>query len=515
MKTTKNAIVLALGLLLLPALAAAQDDKKPERGMVDFGVRQVWGDVYGRPDLPFQPGIQNSKFNEYRDIRNGFFIKRFRLDFEDVLGSKNYVTLQSQRAIYKDQSYLASFGRWGKYKIQFRYDEIPHTFTNTARTLFTSTAPGVFTISPFLRTSLQAAQALTTLPNTIQTQVVPGMQFITPALLRRNGSLLASYSPSDSWTVWTSFSREHMSGTRPLGAIFNSSPSAATTGGDGVEIPEPINYNTTNFRIGTEYAREQWGVQLSYLGSFFQNNITSVTFDNPFRTTDCVQPTGCTAATQGPAVGRLDLYPDNSAHYLTFAGAFDLGKRIRLMASINPGWLRQNDSFLPYTSNSILQAGTGALPSSSLDGKKQTLAMNYTFVATPFKKFQFKAGYRQYDYNNDTPVRNFTPVQGDFTAASLTSPVENTPFGYNRKTFEATGNYYFGKKSSFKAGYVGEWMDRTHRDVEHSGENAFITALDLVPHKDFSFRVSYKHAVRNPEEYDDEAQTVEIGRAHV
>src|SRR3954453_5085782 len=165
MKTTNRTIVLALGLLLLPVLVAAQDDKKPERGMVDFGVRQVWGDVYGRPDLPVKLGIQNSKFNEYRDIRNGFFIRRFRLDFEDVLGSKNYVSLQSQRAIYKDQSYLASLGRWGKYKLQFRYDEIPHTFTNTARTLYTSTAPGVYVISPFLRTSLQAGQALTSLPS--------------------------------------------------------------------------------------------------------------------------------------------------------------------------------------------------------------------------------------------------------------------------------------------------------------------------------------------------------------
>src|SRR6185369_17612114 len=65
--------------------------------------------------------------------------------------------------------------------------------------------------------------------------------------------------------------------------------------------------------------------------------------------------------------------------------------------------------------------------------------------------------------------------------------------------------YYFGKKSSFKAGYIGDWMDRTHRDVEHSLENSFISSLDLVPSKDFSFRVSYRHAVRDPEAYEDDA----------
>lgn len=508
MKITNRTIVFALGLLLLPVVVAAQDDKKPERGQVEFGVRQVWGDEYGRPDLPFRPGIQNSKYNEYRDVRNGFFIRRFRVDLQDFLGTKNYASLQSRNSIYKDQSYLATFGRWGKYKVQFRYDEIPHTFTNTSRTLFTTTAPGVYTISPTIRATLQANQNLSSLPNMIQTQVVPGMQFITPTLERRNGSLLASYSPTAEWTLWTSVSREHMSGTRPLGAIFNSSPSASTTGGDGVEIPEPINYFTTNVRVGTEYGRESWGVQLSYLGSFFENRIDNVTFDNPFRTTDCVAsvtPTACTNATQGPATGRLDLYPDNSAHYLTFAGALGLSKKVHFMASINPGWLRQNDQFLPYTSNSVLLAREGALPAASLNGRKTTLAMNYTLVANPFKHIQLKAGFRDYDYSNDTPVRDFTPVQGDFSAPNLTSPVENTPWAYNRKTFEATGNYYFGKKSSFKAGYIGEWMDRTHRDVSHTLENTFLTSLDLVPHKDFSFRLSYRHAVRDPEAYEDDA----------
>ncbi len=521
MKNTNYAIVLTLALLLFATLGRAQDNSKPattqkpasenaeakpERGMVEFGARQFWGDEYGRPDLPFRLGVQNSKYNEYRDIRDGFFIRRGRVEIEDFLGSKNYVSFQTRSSVYRDQSYLATGGQWGVYKVLFRFDEIPHIFTNTTRTLFTTTAPGVYTISPFLRSSLQGSVALTTLPSIVQTQIVQGEQFITPELERRAGDFLASYNPTAQWTVWTSVYRQHMSGTRPLGSIFNSSPSAAITGGFGVEIPEPINYFTTNFRAGTEYGRESWGVQLNYLGSFFDNQTTSVTFDNPFRTTDCVAPSpNCTAATQGPATGRLSLYPDNTAHYLTVAGAYGLNKRIHLMASINPGWLRQNDAFLPYTSNTILEAFEGPLPSARLNGKKTTLAMNYTLVANLLKHIQFKAGFRDYDYINDTPVRSFTPVQGDFSAPNLAAPEQNTPFAYNRKTFEATGNYYFWKKSSFKAGYVGDVMDRSHRDVSHSLENSFISSLDLVPNKDLSFRVSYRYAVRDPERYFDDA----------
>src|SRR5205085_2833863 len=166
----------------------------------------------------------------------------------------------------------------------------------------------------------------------------------------------------------------------------------------------------------------RFGVQFGYTGLFFQNGIGALLFDNPFRTSDCAAPVGCTNATQGPAAGRVDLYPDNQANYLNFAGSFDLIAHIRLLASINLGWLRQDDRFLPYTTNTVLEAATNPLPAASLQGKKQTLAMNYKLIKALGQKFDIKAAYRQYDYNNDTRVLSFTPVQGDFAPADLTSP---------------------------------------------------------------------------------------------
>ncbi|MGH6630392.1 MAG: MtrB/PioB family outer membrane beta-barrel protein, partial [Burkholderiales bacterium] len=272
-------------------------------------------------------------------------------------------------------------------------------------------------------------------------------------------------------------------------------------------MPEAIDYFTNTLKVGTEYGRKDWGFQFAYVRSSFENNIDRLTVDNPYRTTDCiapgVAPNTCTTATQGPATGVMDLYPSNHADYLNFAGAFDLGRYFRLLASISPGWLRQNDAFLPYTSNSLRLAQTGPLPAASLDGNKQTLAMNYTLVASPVKKVQVKAGYRHYDYNNDTPVREFTPVVGDFGAPGLADN-ERRATSFNKKTFELTGNWFFAKRSSLKVGYEGEWFDRSHRDVAHSRENSFIAALDLSPNKTFLFRVAYRHSDRKPEHYEDE-----------
>ena len=529
----------ALLVLLLPMnLFGQQDNKKEdknetknqesEHGSVEFGVRLATGDVYGRPDLktgqclgcgtPFDPSLRTSKFNEYGDVRDGFYVPSLDLHYDSILGSKNYAWLQSQKAVYRDQSYLASFGQHGRFKAQFRYDEIPHIYTNTARTLFTQTSPGVWSYPSAIRSAMQAA-ASTDLPSLIagtgafaaggancpsptNCGVVTNSNFITPSTSRKAGTLSFSYDFNPEWNLGASFWREHQTGLRPIGLIMNSSPSASATSGFGMELPESINYFNNLFRIGTEYGKRAWSVQAAYVGSFFQNNIGQTTWDNPFFLNN--------EAVKTPLTGRMDLYPDNQAHYLTFAGAADVTKYLRFMASITPGWLRQNDSFLPYTTNTAINTcGNGtqactslsALPAASLEGSKQTLAMNYTLVTTAWKNVQLKAGYRQYDYNNNTHVHTFTPVEGD---AADAGSAQNTAFGFNRKNVEVSGEWFFGKESLVKAAYLGEWVDRSHRDAAHSLENTFLTAVDWVPVKDLLFRVSYQHSDRKPDNYQDE-----------
>jgi hypothetical protein len=576
----QHTILILLALMLVPALLSGQEkpplpaQPAPEtHGSVEFGVRGVFGKVYGRPDLPFAPGVLTSKFNEYGDRRTGFFIRKFDLHFDDVLGSKNYVDLKSQSTFYKNQSYLATFGRYRKFKFQFRYDEIPHIFTNTARSLYVQTNRGVLTILPATKQILQdrssticatppctAAQINISLPGFIATQVVPGENFITPSLQRKMGTGTVNWYLTPEWGVYFLFSRENEVGTRPIGLLFNSGPSASASGqpsnvsgrqspGTGAEVPEPIDYFTNTFKARTDYGKENWGVEFGYTGSFFRNNTKSLLFDNPFATADVgVQlipnGTGGCTTTGGlpncvigavPSRGQVDLWPDNDAHYLTFAGTFGMSKYLRFMGTINPGWLRQNDAFLPYSANSqiFFPDSTGALtipattlsllPAPSLNGKKQTLAMNYTAVFTPLKDVEVKVAYRHYDYNNNSPVLTLIPIIGDTIGGNTAATDQMTPglatsgsghttdtsgrsnIGYLKKTFELSGDWFFTKNSSVRFGYEGEWFDRSHRDVAHSVEHSFFGAVDLIPRKDVLIRFSARHQDRKPDLYEDEA----------
>ena len=268
------------------------------------------------------------------------------MKFDNVLHTKNYFALQSQSTLYRDQSYLASFGDYGKFKVQFRYDEIPHIYSNTTRTLFTQTSPGVYSYPALIRQTLQAAAPPNTLPFIINSQVVPQSNFLTPAIYRKAGTISAADNLTSHWNVNGSFFRESQKGNRPIGLIMNSSPSASTTSGYGVELPEPINYYNNLVRAGIDYGRQSLVLQGAYIGSFFQNNTSSMTWDNPFRLTD--------EQITNPLTGRMALYPDNHANYLNFAAGIDLGKYLHVTASITPGWLQKKQPFLPYNTNTAI-----------------------------------------------------------------------------------------------------------------------------------------------------------------
>ncbi len=162
--------------------------------------------------------------------------------------------------------------------------------------------------------------------------MVPQFNFITPAIIRKAGTASLSYNPTAAWNLNALFWRENERGTRPIGLIMNSSPSATATSGYGVELPEAINYYNNLVRVGTEYGK--------------RTRLTNET---------------------NPLSGRMDLYPSNYANYLSFAGATDVSKYLRFMASITPGWLRQNDPFIPYSTNTpINTCGDGTQPCTSL-----------------------------------------------------------------------------------------------------------------------------------------------------
>jgi hypothetical protein len=547
------ALLAILAVLLVPAALGAQE-QPTQHGSVELGVRGMTGDVDGRRDLQTSTplSLQTSRLNEYRDLKNGLFLRNLQASFDHILGS-NYFTIQSQNSLFNDQSWLATFGQYGKFKVQFRYDETPHIFSNTTRSLFAWSA-GAYRLSPGIRNQLWGAANInpTLITNTYDPAVataanavlMPSLAsaanavasadpFTNTALVRKGAAAGINFGPSPNWNVSFLFSRERETGTRPIGLAL----------GGGVEAPEPIDYRTDVYKAGGEYGRERWGVQFGYQGTTFENYNSTLTIDNPFSPAPNTAlnlggqcPTvaaACVTSTANGDIpktvlniggknytissvtgqGKMDLYPNNRADSLSFAGAFDLMKNVRVMASIVPGWMKQNDPFLPYTTN--LTAGASpALPAASANAEKQTLAMNYTLTSHPRKDVELTARYRSYDYNNNTPVLDLTPISNDAAVGTL-SHTANTPWSYFRKNAELTATYFLNKKNSVKVGYELEMMDREHREVSHTQENTLAASADMNPNKDLLLRVSYRHSDRISDLFDYESDDPNYAFAQV
>src|SRR5215813_7549581 len=72
-------------------------------------------------------GSHDAKFQETRDVPAGFFIQRFKVDFNHA-NSRYFLKAKGFEILQDDQRFTVELGRFGKYRTQFVWDEIPHEF---------------------------------------------------------------------------------------------------------------------------------------------------------------------------------------------------------------------------------------------------------------------------------------------------------------------------------------------------------------------------------------------------
>jgi MtrB/PioB family decaheme-associated outer membrane protein len=478
------AILLSSGVLLASQIAVAATEilDHSVKGEIEIGGSQLYGER------------GSSKFEEYREIPRGLFLDLLKLDVENKEQSRFY-QFRAKDAVEEDQNYLLRLGGYGKYEVNLEWDQLPHVFSNTGRSLFGGD-PGNLTISSLIRTTLQTAAAPAA-PDTatIRTTVNENVRGIDLRLRRDTGRVGFRYTPTPGWDIRLGYSNEGREGSRPFGANIRTNTTSAF---NTVEIPEPIDYRTHDVGASAEYATDRWSVRLGYTGSIFTNDLSSFTWDNPFRTTD--------SATLGAARGRHSLPPDNMAHNVSLSGAVNLPFASRFMGTISYGLMRQDESFLPHTINSLL--APSALPAGSLDGKIDTLLMDYVLNTRPHRDVSLTARYRYYRLDNDTPELTFLDyVQADrsVVGAGATVPDRRSlALEYTKHNAGLDVGWRPLSQISLKAGYGWERYDRKNRDANITDEHSGKAAVDLTPTDWLVLRASYLHARRRFDEYDHE-----------
>src|SRR6185369_9805362 len=107
----------ALLFVLAAAAFAASTARADTDGQATFGW-QGWNQT-----------APEAKFREFRDLPRGGFLEDFLL--RDRKGNL-YSTIWGANAVRKDQMYGLSMGRGATWRLDAKYQEIPHLFSQVA-----------------------------------------------------------------------------------------------------------------------------------------------------------------------------------------------------------------------------------------------------------------------------------------------------------------------------------------------------------------------------------------------
>ncbi len=524
---------LLIGAGAISSASAADQDMvlkappAPEAGWWWHGDVEVGGRFFlnnpsrnGTIAGPYNQGNSLAKFYEYRDLRPGPFGNIYL-----GAGSRDGlygIDFWAKNIGYDDQSYFLDMSKAGEHYVTLGWDETPHLYSTSARTLYNGVGSNYLTVPNSVRNQLwqfgsNGPQAIDT---TQVGAIVNGNAVQTDIGIRRDtGSLNYRWTPNADWDVRVDYSNMHRSGTQIQGVVFTNSPSGII-----VESPKPVHDTTQNFGTSGEYAGTSfWGKKFNFKVAYAGSVYTGDDFydvQNPFRNdanmfintgtgTGGVGTSACTTTTCAPFFARMSLWPDNSANAISGVLGADLPGNSRYTGSYVYNMMRQNQSYLPFTSNPNLFIGTtpansvAALPFTSLDGEINTLLINNAVTTQITPDLRSKLTYRYFDYQNDTAAQLFnTIVATDYVTTTTSATglaVGVSPYRKQNAGAELTWHPLRPLTTGFAYGFERYDWSRNDVDVtnEHSGKfYSTYRATDWM-----SMRASYLYSARRFENY--------------
>uniref|UniRef100_A0A831U2G5 MtrB/PioB family decaheme-associated outer membrane protein n=1 Tax=Geobacter metallireducens TaxID=28232 RepID=A0A831U2G5_GEOME len=204
-----------------------------------------------------------AKFNEYRDINSGV-TGNFAIDFArkgyylEMMG-ENFGVNTDAGDSYDTQKYSINGGRFGSFKYNLFYDELPHNFTFGAKTLFSGVGSPAL-VAP-VASNAAVATALAAYTNTFDY-----------SLDRKKYGAGLEVSLNTPFFLSARFERSEVDGLYPLGS-YNS------TYGNAKELPAPIDYATNNLYLESGYRSKDLIFTLDGTVSNFTNRYEYFTYD--------------------------------------------------------------------------------------------------------------------------------------------------------------------------------------------------------------------------------------------
>ena len=439
----------------------------PKYGQVDFGYR---GDSLSGDE---------ARYNRFRDLRDGAFVDRFRLDRETATW---FFTAEANNIGYRDQRYAATFSSIGRLKANFEWNQIPLFISNTTASLYTDRGNGVLAIDDSIQQALQDATLAGTASRdrAIASALAQARQFDMRS--RRDvGAFNLVYSVNRDVDLKFKLRNTHRTGNNLMSFGFGTSPGLTPA----LEMGVPTDDRTTDVTGQVEFANTRGLLSLGYNGSWYDNSIPLVQFDNPLRASSIVN---------GPAFGQAVLWPTNTSFAVNVNGSYKLPARTRATAAISVGRWSQDEPIASPSVNTALVSPP--LERATAETRADIVSMVYGLNSRPVKNVWLNARYRYYDYANKTP--HFTAEQAAIGDWAVTTQVHETePASFKRQTLDLDASFTPLAYLAFGAGYGREDADRTFRIFEQTTEDTLRVTMDSTGNDYVTVRAKYEFSSRS------------------
>jgi len=501
-------------------------------------------------------GNKSALFRQYKDLKNGPYLNYFEVE-ADKPDSAMFMQTFGGGAGRDDQFYGLQVGRYNDWKLRAFYNETPHTFTSTYKSIWNGVGSDNLTLQPGL------TAGNTTLPTIAATVAATGDSALS--IVRKKGGVRLDYTFSDTTRLFTSYSNEKRVGARPFGMV--AGPGGGGTSAWAMEIPESVDYNTHDFLAGMRYGDGLNHLNLQISASLFRNNVGTQTIAVPFANA-AVPATGLAA--NAYTAGRFDLVPSNDAYnakaeYSRNLPDFYAGRFNTVLAF---GTSRQNDQLIPDSLNGVglfsagpPAAGTGfaniayaggvanwnstaSLSKQTAGARIDTRLLDVGLTLNPTDDLNLKADLRRYENINKTEYLACNPnatyldtsVGGAVTPGGITAwgctgvwgrgltndgggasvflgaspvvaqganmPIRNIPYDYKQTNVVLEADYHLSGSAALNAAYEREYFTYTARERTKTWEDKIKLGYVNRGLETGTLRLSYEHDDRRGDVYN-------------
>lgn len=425
-------------------------------GYIDAGLGYISEDSY--------------KFGEYTGMheKGAYFIGDANLHLRGE--NANYWDIEINNAGLDSRSLNIEGGKQGTYSLNFEYAELPHYITNSISTPFLGVGTDTLTL-PGSWVRGASTGTMTDLANSLHSAELQTN--------RQRVGLGATLIASGKWEYAANYRHEKREGTQAAGSafIFNSA-----------QLVAPVDYETQQIDISASYTDKAFQARLAYYASLFNDNNTSLTWENPY------------TSANGADSGQLALPPDNAFHQLSATIGYAFTEQTQATADIAVGRMTQNDDFVPVTTNSSLPGYPFALPRTSLDGVVDTVNGNIKVTSRLSEDWGMSLAYIYNDHDDKTPQAAYTWVTTDTSTNATTRT--NTPYSFTENKIKLSADYRVDSNSKVSAGFDNDRDERTYQEVSKTTENTLWAKGRLRMPGEAEVTVRIAHANRDIDSYE-------------